>query len=64
MISDASRSMSEAFNTLGQGMHSDTPGHAFALIDKGRVLWYRDYWLAPYHSMYVQPKQLLADIPS
>jgi peroxiredoxin len=64
MISDESRSMSEAFNTLGQGMHAETPGHAFALIDKGRVLWYRDYWLSPYRTMYVAPKKLLADIPS
>jgi peroxiredoxin Q/BCP len=64
MISDASRSMSQAFNTLGQGMHGDTPGHAFALIDKGKVLWYRDYWLAPYRTMYVDPQKLLAEIPS
>jgi peroxiredoxin Q/BCP len=64
VISDANRKMSEAFNTLGQGMHADTPGHAFALIDKGRVLWYRDYWLAPYRTMYVPPAQLLADIPT
>ncbi len=64
MISDSSRSMSEAFNALGKGMHADTPGHAFALIDKGHVLWYRDYWLAPYRTMYVAPKTLLADIPS
>ena len=63
MISDKSHAMSEAFNTLGQGMHSDTPGHAFALIDRGRVLWYRDYWLAPWRTMYVPPKQVLADIP-
>ncbi len=64
LISDFDRNMSEAFNTLGQGMHADTPGHAFALLDRGKVLWYRDYWLAPYREMYVQPKQLLADIPS
>ena len=63
LISDADRSMSEAFNTLGLGMHGDTPGHAFALIDRGKVLWYRDYWLPPDRAMYVQPKQLLADIP-
>jgi peroxiredoxin len=62
VISDSDRSMSEAFNTLGQGMHADTPGHAFALIDKGKVLWYRDYWLAPYRTMYVQPQKLLVDI--
>jgi peroxiredoxin Q/BCP len=64
MISDSDRSMSEAFNTLGQGMHSDTPGHAFALIYRGKVLWYRDYWLPPDRKMYVQPAQLLAAIPS
>lgn len=64
VISDADRNMSNAFNTLGQGMHDDTPGHAFALIDKGRVLWYRDYWLAPYRAMYVKPTALLAAIPA
>jgi peroxiredoxin len=63
LISDSDRNMSEAFNTLGLGMHADTPGHAFALIDRGKLLWYRDYWLPPYRSMYVQPKKLLADIP-
>lgn len=64
LISDESRAMSMAFNTLGEGMHADTPGHAFALIDHGKVLWYRDYWLAPYRTMYVPPRQLLRDIPS
>ena len=64
LISDADRNMSDAFNTLGLGMHSDMPGHAFALIDKGRVLWYRDYWLPPDRVMYVPTKELLADIPS
>ena len=64
MIADDDRTMSEAFNTLGQGMHGDTPGHAFALIDKGKVLWYRDYWMAPTRSMYVEPAKLLAQIPS
>jgi hypothetical protein len=39
-------------------------GHAFALIYHGKVLWYRDYWLPPYQTMYVQPSTLLADIPS
>ena len=63
VIADSDRSMSEAFNTLGQGMHDNTPGHAFALIAKGKVLWYRDYWLAPDRTMYVQPQKLLAEIP-
>ncbi len=64
MISDESRAMSEAFNTLGQGMHADTPGHAFVLVDRGRVLWYRDYWLSPWRTMYVDPNKLLKDIPT
>ena len=62
LISDSSRAISQAFNTLGQGMHADSPGHAFALIYHGKVLWYRDYYLAPYRTMYVPPSRLLADI--
>jgi peroxiredoxin len=61
VISDSTLSMSGAFNTLGLGMHSNTPGHAFVLIFKGKVLWYRDYWLPPYQEMYVQPKTLMSD---
>ena len=64
MIADDDRDMSQAFNTLGQGMHGDTPGHAFVLVDQGKVLWYRDYWLAPTRSMYIEPERLLADIPT
>ena len=64
MISDSDRNMSEAFNTLGLGMHSDTPGHAFVLIERGRVRWYHDYWLPPERSMYIEPKQVLADLPT
>lgn len=64
MISDEDRSMSSAFNTLGKGMHPDTPGHAFVLIDgSGKVLWQRDYYLPPYRAMWVPPRQLLQDIP-
>ena len=32
-------------------------------LTRGKVLWYRDYWLAPYRTMYVQPQRLLQDIP-
>lgn len=64
LISDQNRKISAAFNTLGKGMHSDTPGHSFALIYRGKVLWYRDYYLPPYNTMYVPPKKLLADIPN
>jgi peroxiredoxin len=62
MIADENRDMSRAFDTLGRGMHGDTPGHAFALIDRGKLLWYRDYWLAPERTMYVEPGELLADL--
>ena len=63
MIADSDRNMSAAFNTIGKGMHGDTPGHAFALLNHGKVLWYRDYWLPPTRTMYVEPGQLLADMP-
>lgn len=63
MIADENRDMSRAFNTLGQGMHGDTPGHAFVLVERGKVVWQRDYWLAPYQTMYVDPKQVLDDLP-
>ena len=63
MISDEDRDMSMAFDTLGRGMHSDTPGHAFVLVDEsGTVVWQRDYWLDPYRTMYVEPATLLADL--
>ena len=63
MISDEDRDMSAAFDTLGRGMHSDSPGHAFVLVDKaGKVVWRRDYWLDPYRTMYVEPAALLADL--
>ena len=64
MISDDNRDMSEAFNTLGLGMHGDTPGHAFALIDRGTVRWYHDYWLAPDRTMFVDPVKVIAALPS
>jgi peroxiredoxin Q/BCP len=63
MIADDDRDMSTAFDTLGRGMHSDTPGHAFVLVDEtGKVVWQRDYWLDPYRTMYVEPARLLADL--
>jgi len=65
MIADEDRDMSSAFDTLGQGMHADTPGHAFVLVDEtGKVVWQRDYWLDPYRTMYVEPARLLADLPA
>lgn len=64
MIADDDRDMSAAFDTLGRGMHSDTPGHAFVLLDgAGKVVWQRDYWLEPYRTMYVAPAELLRAVP-
>lgn len=44
-------SVSEAYDTLGKGMHAGLPGHSFVLIDKaGKQLWYGEYpqmWLSP-----------------
>lgn len=64
LIPDSSGTISADFNTLGLGMHTTTPGHAFALIYEGRVLWYRDYYQPPYNTMYVAPQTLLAAIPN
>ena len=63
MVSDEDRDMSAAFDALGRGMHADTPGHAFVLLDDtGEVVWQRDYWLDPDRTMYVEPATLLADL--
>jgi peroxiredoxin len=65
MVADDDLTMSSAFDTLGQGMHPDTPGHAFVLVDeRGKVVWQRDYWLEPYRTMYVDPSRLLKEIPT
>lgn len=43
--------VSQAFGTLGKGMHAGLPGHSFVLIDTtGQQRWYGEYpsmWLAP-----------------
>ena len=63
LISDSNDTISSAFNTLGLGMHATTPGHAFVLVYRGKVRWYRDYWLTN-QEMYVSPSSLLAAIPA
>ena len=36
--------VSEAYGTLGKGMHAGLPGHSFVLIDRqGRQRWYGEY---------------------
>ena len=47
--------VSDAYGTLGQGMHAGLPGHGFVLIDaEGTQLWYGNY-----PSMWLDPKDLL-----
>lgn len=59
LISDEDRDMSRAYDVLGQGMHPDTAGHTFVLVDAdGRIRWRRDYT-----TMYVPPEELLAALP-
>jgi peroxiredoxin len=60
MISDQEGTMSTAYGALGQGMHPNTDGHTFVLLDRaGRIRWRRDYT-----TMYVPPNQLLTAIPN
>jgi peroxiredoxin len=59
MISDESRAMSNAYGAIGQGMHPDTDGHTFVLVDRtGRIRWRHDYT-----NMFIEPDQLFAEMP-
>lgn len=59
MISDESRVMSDAYGATGQGMHPDTDGHTFVLIDaKGKIRWRKDYT-----TMFVEPNKLFGEVP-
>ena len=53
-------STSKAYGTLGKGMHADLPGHSFVLIDAAGV----QRWYGEYPSMWLEPKDLLAEIDS
>ena len=53
-------SASKAYGTLGKGMHADLPGHSFVLIDAAGV----QRWYGEYPSMWLEPKDLLAEIDS
>jgi len=65
LVADEDRDMTGAYDALGQGMHPNTAGHTFVLIDRqGVIRWRRDYWLGSKPTMYVNPDQLLADIPN
>jgi Peroxiredoxin len=59
MISDESHSMSSAYGAIGQGMHAETDGHTFVLLDRsGRIRWRQDYT-----AMFIAPDRLFAEIP-
>lgn len=47
--------VSEAYGTLGAGMHAGLPGHGFVLIDAGGV----QRWYGNYPSMWIAPDELL-----
>ena len=50
--------VSEAYGTLGKGMHAGLPGHSFVLIDtQGQQRWYGEY-----PSMWLDPGELLDEI--
>jgi len=57
---DSDKSVSDAYDVLGTGMHENLPGHSFILVDgTGRIAWRGDY-----PSMFVTTDQLLSDIGS
>lgn len=47
--------ISEAYGTLGTGMHEGLPGHGFVLVDAEGV----QQWYGSYPSMWLDPKDLL-----
>lgn len=52
--------VSDAYGTLGKGMHAGLPGHSFVLIDEqGRQRWYGEY-----PSMWLAPEELLEQVRS
>lgn len=52
--------VSEAYGTLGTGMHEGLPGHGFVLIDADGV----QQWYGNYPSMWLDPQELLEEATS
>ena len=50
--------VSDAYGTLGKGMHAGLPGHSCVLIDKTG----QQRWSGEYPSMWLEPTELLAEI--
>jgi peroxiredoxin len=49
---------SQAYGTLGKGMHAELPGHSFVLIDAAGV----QRWYGEYPSMWLEPAKILDEI--
>lgn len=55
---DSDGAVSQAYGTLGKGMHAGLPGHSFVLVDPtGTQRWYGEY-----PSMYLSPADLLNQV--
>ena len=54
------RIVSKAYGTLCKGMHAGLPGHSFVLIDATGV----QRWYGEYPSMFLDPRELLAQVSS
>lgn len=52
--------VSQAYGTLGKGMHAGLPGHSFVLIDAAGI----QRWYGEYPSMWLSPDDLLAQLRS
>ncbi|WP_341360917.1 peroxiredoxin family protein [Georgenia sp. M64] len=52
--------VSDAYGTLGTGMHAGLPGHGFVLIDADGV----QLWQGEYPSMWLEPTDLLQEVTS
>ncbi|WP_282006999.1 peroxiredoxin family protein [Propioniciclava sinopodophylli] len=52
--------VSQAYGTLGKGMHAGLPGHSFVLIDTNGV----QRWYGEYPSMWLAPAELLKEATS
>lgn len=64
LVADSDRDMSAAYDVLDYGMHANTAGHTFVLVDAaGKIRWRRDYWIGSAPTMYVPPEDILAELP-
>ena len=52
--------VSDAYGTLGKGMHAGLPGHGFVLVDEDGML----LWQGNYPSMWLDPEELLSEVTS